>query len=718
MRLKLVERRALMAALSGTAEPLVLLCAPAGTGKTTTLALWAAADARPVVWLQLEKADDDPVVLLLQLARALSGAVAIDPAVEAALALPIPPVRERVLPLLEEALAAASPFLLVLDDAHLLAGRKCWEALGFVLRALPPGAQLALGMRTEPPLALGRMTAAGEVAEFRAADLAFDRGEAEQLLRTHACGPIDDATLDTLFEATEGWAAGLRLACRASCDAQPGQWLAWVRGDRREIATYLTAEVVDCQPPQMQEFLLRVSVLRELTPALCRCVSGRDDAGVLLEEAARDELFIVPSGAAGNRYRFHHLFAEVLGEELERRRPGEAADLHREAAAWYARHEDPDATVHHLLMAGDVAAAGDVVAASWLRVWTRGQVETVRRWLESFSDQQIMAHRALTLTAGWVYTALDAGELGARWGRAACTTPMPDEPSPDGAASLRSSQALLRATIAPDGVRVMREDAELAAGLEKSVDSSWYADAQVALGVARWLSGSGRRARHPLTVGAGAGSVHNPAAELAALGYLALIAIGEADWEAAEEHEARARARLAELGFGTNRRCLPMLLARAELLARDPQADLGDAEADVRRILEHMVPHPWMALLAHVVLGEVTLERGDERKAEAHVAAADAVLRRYPDAGILRRRLEQLHGALDAARLAEPLTGAERRVLELLPTHLTEAQMAEQLFVTRNTVKTHVKSVYRKLEVASRADAVRRARDTGLLPPG
>ena len=718
MRLELVERRSLITALSGTAEPLVLLCAPAGTGKTTTLALWAAADERPVVWLQMEEADDDPVVLLLQLVRALGVVVAIDPAAEASLALPVPPVRERVLPLLDEALAEAAPFLLVLDDAHLLAGAKCWDVVAFVLRGLPPGAQLALGTRAEPPLALARMRTAGEVAEFRAADLAFDRGEAEHLLRAHACGPIDAATLDALFEVTEGWAAGLRLACRASRDAEQGQWLPRVRGDRREIAAYLTAEVIDRQPQHMQEFLLRVSVLRELTPALCRSVSGRDDAGVLLEEAAHDELFIVPAGADGHRYRFHHLFAEVLGEELERRRPGEAADLHRKAAAWYARHEDPDATIHHLLMAGDVAAAGDVVAASWLQVWTRGQVETVRRWLESFSDRQILAHRALTLTAGWVYTALDAGELGARWGRAACSAPMTDEPSPDGAASLRSSQALLRATIALDGVRRMREDAELAAGLETTVDSSWYADAQVALGAARWLSGSGQRARHPLTVGVGAGSVHNPAAELAALGYLALIAIGEADWGAAEEHEARARARLAELGFGTNRRCLPMLLARAKLLARDPQADLDDAEADVQRILEHMVPHPWMALLAHVVLGEVALERGDRRKAEAHAAAADAVLRRYPDAGVLRRRAEHLRGALDAARLAEPLTGAERRVLELLPTHLTEARMAEQLFVTRNTVKTHVKSVYRKLGVASRAEAVRRARDTGLLPPG
>ena len=218
----------------------------------------------------------------------------------------------------------------------------------------------------------------------------------------------------------------------------------------------------------------------------------------------------------------------------------------------------------HLQAAGEVAEAGDLVAASWPAMWSRGQAETVRRWLESFTDQQILRHKPLTLTAGWIYTALDAGELGARWGKAACTAVMTDDPSPDGAASLRSSQALLRATVAPAGVKRMREDAELAARLEKAPDTSWYADAHVALGVARWLSGAAQRALSPLTVAARQGSVHNPSAELAALGYLALIAVDEGDWDGAAEYEARATTRLAELGFGTNRRCLPMLLARVQ----------------------------------------------------------------------------------------------------------------------------------------------------------
>ncbi len=715
-RVRAVERRALLEALAAAPEPLVLMCAPAGTGKTTALRQWTEADGRPTAWVQLEHSDDDPVVLLIYLARALGTVTHVDRGVEESLGLAVPPVRERVLPMLADSLAAAPPFVMVLDDAHLLQSAKCWDAVAFVLRGLPPGAQLALGTRADPPLPLARLRASGELAEFRAQQLALDPSEVAELVRLHGC-EADEAVVDALLSLTEGWATGLHLACLAAGGRPLEEWLPRIRGERREIAAYLTSEVLDGQPADVQDFLLETSVLTELTPALCKLVTGREDAGELLSLAARRELFVIPLGDECHQYRYHHLFAEMLEAELEARHPGERDELHRRAAGWYADHDDPDAEVRHLLAAGEIAAAGDVVVGAWRGMWNRGQSETVRRWLESFDDRQVLGHKALTLTAGWVYTALDDGKLGERWGGAACGAPMDDAPSPDGAASLRSSQALLRATVAPDGVRRMREDAELAASLERTPGTSWYADAQVSLGVARWLSGSVQRAFYPLAVAAREGSVHNPSAELAALGYLALIAADEMEWDVAQEYEGRAAARLAELGFGTSRRCLPMLLARAKLLARDPAADVEGVSRDVDRLLGHMVPHPWMGLLAHVVMGEVALERYDAAVAEAHASAAVAVLERFPDAGLLRRRAERLRGAVELARVAEPLTPAERRVLELLPTYFTEPQMAEQLFVSRNTVKSHLKGVYRKLEVSSRADAVRRARDTGLLPP-
>ena len=182
-RVRLVERRALLDALDATTAPLVVLCAPAGAGKTTVLRQWAQADERPFAWVQLDVADSDPVVLLTYLALALESITEVDPAVMASLSLAVPPVQERILPLLGEALAGAPGFVLVLDDAHLLAGDKAWEVVATVLRSLPQGAQLAMGSRSDPDLPLARMRAAGDVAEFRVAELSLrpERGR-----RAHA----------------------------------------------------------------------------------------------------------------------------------------------------------------------------------------------------------------------------------------------------------------------------------------------------------------------------------------------------------------------------------------------------------------------------------------------------------------------------------------------------------------------------------------------------
>ena len=714
-RVRLVERSALLHALAGAASPLVVLCAPAGAGKTTVLRQWAEADARPFAWVQLDDADRDPVVLLTYLAMALESVTEVDPSVRASLSLAVPPVRERILPLLGEALAAAPGFVLVLDDAHLLKGDKPWEVVAFILRGLPEGAQLAIGSRIDPALPLARMRAAGEVAEFRAAALSLDPGEVAELMRLHDC-EADQETVDAVFTATEGWATGLQLACLARAGRPPGEWLPEIRGGRREIAEFLTSEVLDAQPSEVQEFLLRTSVLHELTPRLCALVTGSDDGGELLARVSREELFVVPLGDDGSPLS--------LPPPLRRDAPGRA----RPAASRPARRAAPGG--RGVVRArgrpgrGDPAPArreGDHRGRRPRRRGVAGHVEpgpgrdgaALARRLHRPPDPE---PPALTLTAGWVYTALDAGRLGERWCEAACTLPMDDSPSPDGAASLRSSQALLRATVGADGVRHMREDAELAAKLESAPGTSWYADAQVALGVARWLSGATQRALHPLAVGAREGSVCNPSAELGALGYLALIAADEAEWDVAAEYEGRATDLLTALGFGTHRRCLPMLLTRVRLRARGSGAEAAEAAADVSRLLRHMVSHPWMVLLSDVVLGEAAIDRADGAAAGRHAVAAAAQLERYPDAGILRRRAERLLEAVERTRLSEPLTPAERRVLELLPTHLTDAQMAEQLFVSRNTVKTHVKSLYRKLEVSSRAEAVARAREVGLLP--
>ena len=709
-----MERRALVATLSASDQPLVLVSGAAGAGKSLALAQWASADPRPVAWLQLDAADNDPVVLLTYLATALQAVTTVDPVVFRALQLSIPPIRERILPMLADALGAAPPLLLVLDDSSLLVNERCWSIIGALMDELPEGAQLAIGARVDPPLALPRLRADGRLLEIRNDALALDRDEASQLLRQHA-GDVDDEVVDALYEATEGWATGVYLGALALRDRTPEEWLSHLRGDQREIASYLASEVLDRQPEELRTFLMQTAVTEKLSPALCRAITGRDDAGELLSRLAHDNLFVAPLDDHGEWFRYHRLFAELLRAELERRRPDDSRGLHQNAAAWFLERGDVDGAVHHLLAAREVHRAADIVAAEWTHYWDRGQAGTVRRWLEAFDEREILGHPALTLTAGWVLSAVGDASVAQHWARAACSARVDDSPSPDGAASLRSSQALLRATIAPDGVAAMREEAELAATLEARRGSSWHVDACLALGTARWLGGAEQQAIRPLAAAMREGAVFNPSSELAALGYLAIIAADNGEWDVAREYEHRARARLAELGFGSHRRSLPMLLARARLLAHDRDCSLDDLFVDVDDILGRLAPHLWLRLLGEVTLGEVALSCGDVVEADRRRAQALRLLDQYPDAGVLRRRVERLRKSVEQKRMTEPLTAAEWRVLELLPTHLTEAQIADELFVSRNTVKSHLRGLYRKLSVSSRAQAVERARELGLL---
>ncbi len=714
-RTDLVERRELVERLSVTATPLVLLSTPAGWGKSTVLAQWSRRDPRPGAWLHLDRTHNDPVVFLSYLCAALAEVAEIDPGVAPLLDLPVPPLEERILPALMTAVAVADPFLLIFDDAQEMVERACWAVIEALLEESPEGGQIALGTRDDPPLPLARLRAAGALAEFRTQELAFTSEEAREMFAAAGC-PIDGDILAAALSRTEGWAAGLYLTSLA-CPSTPLPLGEAMRGDRRDVAAYFAAEVLDRQPDDVQSFLLRTSILDGLDPAACRVITGRRDARDLLGRLARENLFVLPLDEHGEHYRYHRLFAEFLREELAQRKPEECSHAHTAAAAWYESAGDLDGAVRHRLAAGEVDAAALLVARSWPRLWAAGRRETVRRWLGLFTDGEILDRLPLTLTAGWVYSGLDDVELGRRWSRAACSARADDTPSPDGAASLRASQALLRATLAPDGVARMREDAQLAAQLESTPGSSWYADAMEVLGTARWLSGSARQSIRPLRIAAREGEAFNPSAELAALGTLALVHADLDEWDEAQRLADRAADRLARLGYGSSRRSLPLLLARARVGAHRKCDDVRDSVERAERVLERMVPHRWMGVMASVLLGEALIESGDVPAAAAWSCRATEALRHCPDAGIFGRRAERLRQALEAALHAEPLTPAERRVLELLPTHLTDELIARRLVVSTNTVKTHLRALYRKLEARSRAEAVERARRLGLLPP-
>ena len=719
--LELVTRQRLVAKLLKSTEPLVLVSAPAGSGKTTSLMQWLAAESRPAMWLRLDANDNDPLLLLRYLAVTLDRVLGVDPDLLELLQLRNPPLVERVLPGIAASVARARPFVLVLDDAQLVQNHEAWGHVGLLLENLPEGAQLVVATRTEPPLPLGKLRARGELLEVRFEELAFGRDEALALLRQQGVGDEGDQ-IAPLLEATEGWATGLYLASQTAKGRSPGEWLPEVRGDQRAIADYLLGEVLERQTVELQRFLLETSLLDELTAPLCAAVTGRADAGAVLARLARENLFVSALDEHDERFRYHHLFADLLRSRLERLEPDGLEPLHHRAAIWYEAHDEAEPAIRHYLAAGDVAATASLTPAVIETLLNTGLDESTRRILSLYEEDQLLACPDLTISAGWFYTTSgETREEVLHWTRLMTHLRFEDGPTAGGAASLRSSWLILMGVIAPDGLSEMRRASEEALRLETE-PGDWRAFAASNLAWCHYLAGAPERAermfRDSLRGTPYAGTLMEDNFSTWNIALLALIAEDAGRWDEAADLVAEIERRRPSMGLDEkpHPHWMPHLLARLRLLSHrgDPEtiafARLID---DFTRAMVHEGAQG--VLVSSVLLGEVALEQGEMVLARGCCDAALRTLGEWPDAGVFGRRAKALKDALDRRVMAEPITPAEQRVLELLPTHLTIGHLAEQLFLSKSTVKTHLRAIYRKLEVGTREEAVERARELGVL---
>ena len=280
---------------AGLGQGMVLVCAPAGYGKTVLLADWARASQRPVAWLSLDPGDNDPARFWRHAVAALDRVrPGISARVGPLIGPPTPASFEGLLTALINDLGAgpaADEALLVLDDYHVIGARPVHDSVQFLLEHRPPGLRLVLTSRSDPPLALARLRARRQLAELRAADLRFTAGEAGALVRQMAGEPgaaLPDTAVAALAARTEGWAAGLQLAAlslRGQADA--AAFVAAFTGSHRYVLDYLGEEVLECQPEQLQTFLLETSVLERLSGGLCDAVTGRTGSQALLEQVER-----------------------------------------------------------------------------------------------------------------------------------------------------------------------------------------------------------------------------------------------------------------------------------------------------------------------------------------------------------------------------------------------------------------------------------------------
>ncbi len=437
-RRRLVPRTRLTDRLDAAEAPrLLLVAAPAGFGKTTLLTQWltdwqaagaaAEGEGRRVAWLALDAGDAD-VRRFLGLLIAAVQTVAPDVGAEAlarleAAAAPEP--EAVVAGLVNDLDLLAGPTVLALDDYHVIDDPAVHDVVRLLLEHLPPQVTLAMTTRADPPLPLPRLRARGELVEIRASDLRFTPEEAAVFLNDVMGLGLPDELVAALEARTEGWAAGLQLAALSARDRGDGEVAGFVEafsGSHRFVLDYLVEEVLDRQPDDVRAFLLATAVLDQLRGDLCDAVTGRADAGAVLETLERENLFVIPLDDERRWYRYHHLFADVLRARLTAQSPETVAGLHATASRWYADQGLLADAMRHALAGGDHERAADLFELAAPDLRRRRDSHTLRAWLLALPEDVVRRRPLLAVQMAWLRLSegdldgmpawLDAGEAG------------------------------------------------------------------------------------------------------------------------------------------------------------------------------------------------------------------------------------------------------------------------------------------------------------------
>ena len=703
--------------------PLVLLVAPAGYGKTTALSQWVGEDDRSFGWVRLDESDNDPVNLLRHVALALHQIQPVDDAVWQALASPSVSPRGVVVPrLVASATANGGPWVLVLDDFHVLTGTVGMDLVIALAMGLPSGCHIFVTSRGRPGMRLSRMRSQGKLVEFGTRDLAFTVDEASAVLVRMGI-KLSREAIAALVRRTEGWPAGIYLAALSVQGAPDEVAAAGVAGTDKFIVEYFREEVLVRESAETVRFLLRTAVLDEMSGPLCDAVLGHTGSATWLAEIEGRNLFLVPQDRDGRWYRYHRLFGEMLLSELRRREPGEEQHVHRRASAWYEEHGSPDRAVTHALAGRDTPTAARLVTAYGQRFYNAGRIYTVRGWLGELDEGALEEHPGLAVVAGWIW-ALTGEAARAQRCLLAAEQAAPDAEPPAGSVSLTSSIAILRGALAPFGIERMLVDTRRAFELEPPA-GSWYTLAGLLYGAALMFNGEPERAAKAFERAAYFGRDNQPSGASFALAQLSLFAAERGDWETARDYATESWTLIDKAGLPDYLGSIVSYIARAKVAVHD--GDIAGARHHVGRALRlyaspSPAAFPWLAAQTALLLGRILLlDLDDHPAARLKLAEAGRHLNRLLTEGVLRDQHRQLaadlarHGGRPRVPSAMTLTAAELRVLELLPTHLTLAEIADVLHTSRNTVKSQVAAVYRKLRAATRAEAVHEGRNVGLI---
>jgi LuxR family transcriptional regulator, maltose regulon positive regulatory protein len=699
------------------------ISAPTGYGKTTLLAHWRQVEEAevPFAWVSLDEQDNDPARLWRHIVESLRRVLPEERDFGADVLVGMGAVGQKLVGttlsmLLNELAELPRRVVVVLDDYQFVTEKETHGSVAFFVEHLPENIHLVISSRSDPPLPLARLRAMGELNEIRSDQLAFSEEEAECLLNEKMGLDIYPDDVAVLLERTEGWPAGIYLAALSlQRTADKHAFIESFRGSNRYIVSLLGDEVLVNLPEDVRRFLLKTSVLRAMTGPLCDAVTGGEGSARILRELVSSNLFVVSLDEQGEWYRYHHLFSELLLYELKSDQPGLVPTLRGRASAWLEDAGYVEGAIRQAIAATDYGLVGQLIARYWFGEVLGGRIATAQRWLAALPEEKIAHDGALCLVKAWISALYGEREESERF-LALAEGGSHEGPLPDGTASVESGVALVRGVFGYSGVRAMAEAIQSVAELEPKRISPRTVLADLGLGLSLYYRGHASQARKPLEEGLRLTSIDQPVLRIGVLSALSLVAGDEGHLEEAESlaREARGAVERFKLHEVPQSTVVNVSLGRA--LAKRRKLAEAQAELENGLLMRQRLPdlNPWPTIIGLLTLSDVKLARGDRSGAREVLAEARAILEGYPDAGIFPELLERQERKLRARKAREGQLGAEltereRDVLRLLVGELSTRQMAQSLYVAPNTVRTQIKSIYRKLGVSSRGAAVEEA---------
>jgi LuxR family transcriptional regulator, maltose regulon positive regulatory protein len=647
--LRLIQRGELLASLDRASEAKVtLISGPAGSGKTSLLRAWADGPGRPyrlaVVQLQRNQQDSQQFWLsVLGAIRQASGTSGGTGQLAATPDFNQGAVADRVH---SELAQHRDRTFLIIDDLHELTSPEALTQLTALLEKLPEQVHAILTTRHDLPLRLHKLRLAGELTEIRAADLRFTRSETREFLKASDIA-LSESRAEELHQRTEGWAAGLRLAVISLASSpDPERFVAEFSGSSRTVAEYLLVEMLESQPAEVQQLLLRTSLLERVNGELADVLTGSHGSERILLGLEEANAFVVSLDPARTWFRYHHLFADLLRLELRRRLPQQLPVLHRLAAAWFTEHGAIVDAVRHTQAAGDWADAARLLADHSFGMTLDGQAQTIQALLRAFPPGAVadgpdlpLAHATSKLARGHLDEA--AAHLSVAETSITSTPPDRRHRLEVAIAALKLSLARKRGHLAGvvEQVRFLAAPITAQSDEEIALDADLRAVALMNLGtVEAWSLGNQDSQRHLQEGAELARRIGRPYLEVSCLAELAFASKIE-PFAHTQRRCLEAIALADQHGWGAEPVISPALVNLAGVFIWTGQFDEGDRW--VRRTARALETDtgPSIRLLLHLCTGLLLSGRGRQREALAEFRAAEELQERLEGSHALMRQL-------------------------------------------------------------------------------